>query len=76
VDGVPWLTVVTFAPLAGAVVLALIPGRALIVHQMWSLLVTVSTFGLSLGMWAAFDGSAAGFQLVDRATWVGPLNFQ
>jgi NADH-quinone oxidoreductase subunit M len=76
VDGFPWLTVVTFAPLAGAAVLALAPARALNLHRLWSLVVTIATFGLSLGMWVAFDGAAAGFQLVDRATWVGPLNFQ
>jgi NADH-quinone oxidoreductase subunit M len=76
VDGFPWLTVVTFAPLAGAAFLAVAPGRALNLQRLWALAVTVATFALSLGLLFAFDGDAVGFQLVDRATWVGPLNFQ
>jgi NADH-quinone oxidoreductase subunit M len=75
-NGFPWLTVVTFAPLAGAILLAMAPARALNLHRLGALLVTVVTFGFSLGMLAAFDGSAVGFQLVDRATWVESLNFQ
>src|SRR5919198_6314951 len=69
----PWLTVVTFAPAAGAVVLSVLPER---VARAWALLVTVVTFGLSLGVLASFDGGRSGFQLVDRAVWVRSLNFQ
>jgi NADH-quinone oxidoreductase subunit M len=76
VDAFPWLTVVTFAPLVGAAVLALIPARATSLHRLWALLITMGTFGISLGMLAAFHGDRVGFQLIDRATWVGPLNFQ
>jgi NADH-quinone oxidoreductase subunit M len=76
VDGFPWLTVVTFAPLAGAALLALTPAGAMNLHRLCALLVTVVTFGLSLGVLAAFEGGVAGFQLVDRALWVGSLNFQ
>jgi NADH-quinone oxidoreductase subunit M len=76
VDGFPWLTVVTFAPLGGAALLAVAPGRALNLQRLWALVVTVGTFALSLGILSAFDGAAVGFQLVDRAIWVEPLNFQ
>jgi NADH-quinone oxidoreductase subunit M len=69
----PWLTVVTFAPVAGAVVLALLPER---VAKPWALFVTVATFGLSLGILASFDAARPGFQLVDRAVWVRSLNLQ
>ena len=72
----PWLSVVTFVPVAGALVALLIPAGAATLHRAWALLVTVATFGLSLGMLASFHGGQVGFQLVDRATWVGPLNFQ
>jgi NADH-quinone oxidoreductase subunit M len=73
--GFPWLTLLTFAPLAGAVVAAAVPSRALNLHRIWALLVTVATFGLSLAVLAVYRGGG-GFQLVERATWVGPLNFQ
>ncbi|HLB78242.1 MAG TPA: NADH-quinone oxidoreductase subunit M, partial [Candidatus Dormibacteraeota bacterium] len=72
----PWLTVVTFLPAAGAVVLALMPSRATNLQRMWTLVVTIVTFGFSLGLLAVYDGGRTGFQLVDRATWVQALNFQ
>src|SRR6266702_4572434 len=71
----PWLTVVTFAPLAGAVLLVLVPGRAITVLRAGALAVTLATFGFSVGLLAAFKGGTPGFQLVDRAVWVAPLNF-
>jgi NADH-quinone oxidoreductase subunit M len=73
--GFPWLTVITFLPLAGAVVLLVFPPTALRPMRWWSLLVTVATLGLSLGMLSAYSTNASGFQLVDRATWVSSLNF-
>src|SRR5712692_2280544 len=71
----PWLTVVTFAPLAGAVPLAFFPPRAHNVHRWWGLGVTVATFGLSLGILANFQTRGLGFQLLDHAVWVRSLNF-
>jgi NADH-quinone oxidoreductase subunit M len=73
--GFPWLTVVTFVPLAGAVVAAFLPARAFNLHRLWALLITVVAFAFSLGMLAAYDGGRSGFQLVDRAVWVESLNF-
>ena len=62
-EHVPWLTVVTFAPLAGAVPLAFFPPRAVRLHRWWGLGVTVATFGLALGMFTRFSSNNAGFQL-------------
>src|SRR6266550_7469156 len=73
--GFPWLTVVTFIPLAGAVAAAFLPARALNLHRLWALAVTLIAFGFSVGMLAAFDGGRSGFQMVDRAVWVSSLNF-
>src|SRR6266545_3333021 len=70
----PWLTVVTFAPLAGAVIATLFPSRALGLHRLWALGVTLATFGLSLAMLTAYH-AGAGFQLMERAVWVRSLNF-
>src|ERR687895_2022035 len=87
----PWLTVTVFLPAVGAVVIlvaALAAGRsrdpfrrderrvADRVARLVGLVTTAATFAVSLGMLAAFDGSEPGFQLVERAEWVGPLNFQ
>jgi NADH-quinone oxidoreductase subunit M len=75
-DHFPWLSAITFVPLAGAVLLALFPARAVNLARLWSLAVTLIAFVLSLLALAHFDGGRAGFQLVDRATWVGPLNMK
>jgi NADH-quinone oxidoreductase subunit M len=75
-DHVPWVSIVTFAPLAGAVVLPLLPRSQSEVAKWWALLVTVATFGLSLAMLAVFDGGQAGYQLVDRTSWVRSLGFE
>src|SRR5439155_23953776 len=50
----PWLTVITFLPLIGAVPLAFFPARAHNLHRLWALLVTILTFALVLGMLAHF----------------------
>jgi NADH-quinone oxidoreductase subunit M len=77
-NGFPWLTVVIFTPLAGAVVLACVPrGRvATGFAKWWALGATLVTFGLSVGMFAAYRGAQAGYQLVDRADWVPALHLQ
>src|SRR2546430_7689707 len=72
----PWLTVVTFAPLAGAVLLVLVPGRAITVLRAGALAVTLARFGFSVGLLPAFKGGTPGFQLVERHMWVRALNLQ
>ena len=52
------------------------PGRATNLHRLWALVVTLVTFGLSLGMLGGYDGGHAGFQLIERHTWVRSLNFE
>jgi NADH-quinone oxidoreductase subunit M len=91
VTGFPWLTATVFLPAAGAVVMAMFAalgrlsmrGRAepraereAEGSRWWALVATTATFVVSVGMLARFDGSVAGMQLVERASWVGPLNFQ
>jgi NADH-quinone oxidoreductase subunit M len=70
-----WLTAVTFLPLAGAIIALLVPARALNLHRWWALLVTLATFGVSIGVLANYSTNAPGFQLVERAAWVRSLNF-
>jgi NADH-quinone oxidoreductase subunit M len=41
-----------------------------------ALATTLVTFALSLGLVGAFDGSEAGFQLVERLAWIRALNIQ
>jgi NADH-quinone oxidoreductase subunit M len=76
VNEFPWLTVITFLPVGAAAVMAAFPPRALNLHRLWALAATVVTFALSVAMLADYHGGVAGFQLVDRATWVDSLNLQ
>jgi NADH-quinone oxidoreductase subunit M len=72
----PWLTVTLFVPLAGAVVVLLVPGLADRVARGIALVVTLATFAVSLGILANFDRGAGGYQMIDQATWVKSLGLK
>jgi NADH-quinone oxidoreductase subunit M len=76
VNGFPWLTVVTFLPLAGAVVLLALPARARALFRWWALAVTLATFGVAIGILLSFHAGRAGYQLVEQASWIGILGFR
>ncbi len=70
----PILSAVTFLPLVGVALLLLTRedspyGRRNILNV--SLLTTVFTFVLSLFIWAGFDYSNPGFQMVEKHEWLG-----
>jgi len=73
VNGFPWLTVVTFAPLAGGVLMLAVPRQARNVLRWWALMVSLAVFVLSLGMLARFHTGDAGYQLVEDASWIPSL---
>lgn len=62
---------ITFLPLAGAVLLIFIPGERKEWSRLIALLVSLITFGLSLILLVNFDASQAEPQLVEKATWLG-----
>jgi NADH-quinone oxidoreductase subunit M len=72
----PWLTVTTFLPVVGVVLLLVWPRVADDVARGVALVVSIATFLVSLGMLGRFDGSLAGFQMVERADWVRSLHLQ
>ncbi|MHB1110680.1 MAG: NADH-quinone oxidoreductase subunit M [Devosia sp.] len=68
------LTVITFLPTVGALVLLLVPGgdeRSNNVVRWISLVTTLITFGLSLWLWALYDPTNPGFQFVENFPWIG-----
>ena len=83
----PWLSFVVFAPLGGALYIALSrllaktdESGALLPNELtrventarWvALLFTCATFLVSLGVYFMFDPSLAGYQLVEEAKWIG-----
>src|SRR5215213_4283178 len=61
------LTIVTFLPLVGAIVVALSPVRW---ARMLALVAALATWVVSLILLAQFDSSASGFQFVEEHAWI------
>ncbi|MCC7281933.1 MAG: NADH-quinone oxidoreductase subunit M [Acetobacteraceae bacterium] len=71
--GFPLLSLVTFLPLAGAVVIGLVRGSEATIasNARWTALWTsLLVLLLSLVLWFRFDRTSADFQFVEQATWL------
>ncbi|HEY63763.1 MAG TPA: NADH-quinone oxidoreductase subunit M [Caldilineae bacterium] len=71
-NGVPWLSLITFFPLLGALILLLLPRRGR-TPWYWALLVTTVTFLLSLPLFFGWEIGEAGYQFVERRPWAPEL---
>jgi NADH-quinone oxidoreductase subunit M len=67
------LSIVLFAPLAGMLVLLLIPSSAKTTIKLWANLVGFACFLISLPLVTRFDKSVAGYQMVERVDWIPSL---
>ncbi len=70
----PILSIVTFLPLAGVLLILPMRGDAAAVARKarWiAMVTTVADLILSLYIWAKFDGSTAAFQFVEKTDWLG-----
>ncbi|RYH10238.1 MAG: NADH-quinone oxidoreductase subunit M [Alphaproteobacteria bacterium] len=70
----PILSLVTFAPLVGVVLIMLMGGESPAQKhniRLIALYTTAITFILSLFIWGSFDETDPGFQMVERADWLG-----
>lgn len=68
----PILSVLTFLPLAGVVLLPFLKGDS--VAKIWALLVTLATAALSLPLYGAFDVTTAKYQFCETTPWIPSLN--
>lgn len=66
----PLLTLTLFIPLAGAILIGLVPKDSERSVPILSLTVSVAAFVVSLGIVARFDPGHGGFQLVESVRWV------
>ena len=64
------LTIATFLPVAGALLLCLLPGARTREIRFVALAASLATFVVSLGIWWRFDGSSALFQYVVDVAWI------
>ncbi len=69
-SGFPILSITTFLPVLGALVVLAVRGNANLARWI-SLLTTIVVFVLSLMIWAGFDGSSAAFQFEEQTAWLG-----
>ena len=70
------LSVVTFLPLVGALLIALLNKEATGNARWIALWTTIVTFLVSLLVWWHFDTTTAGFQFVEEYAWLGPLKYK
>lgn len=71
-QNLPFLSVLTWLPLLGALGLYIVPGTARndTLARGWALGITIITFIISMVMMTRFDVSDPGFQFVESATWI------
>ena len=63
------LTLILFSPLAGAVLLLLVPRERLQAIRWVALLVSLIPLGLALFLWFAYQPGVQGYQFVEQAIW-------
>ncbi len=66
----PVLSLITFLPLVGAVIVLCLPRERYDQIRWTSLLVSLFPLGLSIALWAGLDPSKTGFQFVEQAPWI------
>ncbi|NTU59448.1 MAG: NADH-quinone oxidoreductase subunit M [Deltaproteobacteria bacterium] len=66
---IPILSILTFLPLVGALVLLCLPKQGVGGLRGWTLLVSVVNFVLSIPLWFQFDSANGGMQFVEQAPW-------
>jgi len=67
----PILSLITFLPLAGALLLIFIPKEQKNLFRIFALLLTIITFIISLTLFFQFDSGTADPQFGERAEWIG-----
>jgi NADH-quinone oxidoreductase subunit M len=72
-----WLTVVTFLPLAGALMLFLIPAEAKGALRRLALWVSLAELAAAVPLWLWFDPALPGMQLVEHRAWISspPIHY-
>jgi NADH-quinone oxidoreductase subunit M len=69
-SSIPILTILTFLPMAGALLLLLVPREREMLIRYFTLVLTLVVFLLSLPLFIEFDGVNPNFQFVEQHTWI------
>jgi len=73
---IPYLSIIIFLPLLGAIAIALMPRSEPRRIKLTAALFTSVAFILSFALFFMFDRSLAGPQFVERASWIPSINVQ
>jgi NADH-quinone oxidoreductase subunit M len=71
-----WLSLLTFLPLLGALVISAIPGEYIKTIRAWAMFIAVVTFGLSIFIVTRFNATDFHFQMVETVPWIKSLGIQ
>ena len=74
--GFPLLSVITFLPLAGVLLILLVGRGRPAVYKVISLVVTLAAFALSVWMLFVFKTKLPGMQFAENVTWIKALNIR
>ncbi len=74
--GFPLLSVITFLPLAGVLLILLVGRGKPAVYKVVSLVVTLAAFALSVWMLFAFKTKLPGMQFAENISWIKTLNIR
>jgi NADH-quinone oxidoreductase subunit M len=69
----PWLTVLSVAPLVGAVVVALVPARRAVLAKQLALMASLAVLAIAIAMAVGFAPNGERFQFTERYAWIPSL---
>jgi len=72
--GFPILTVITFTPVIGALILLLIPKEKVDAIRRFSIFVSLIPLVLSIYLWFAYNQTAGGMQFTEKHIWIPAIN--
>jgi NADH-quinone oxidoreductase subunit M len=69
----PILSAIVFTPLISALIILLIPGERKSEIRVTALAASIVAFGLSIWLYFSYDTAAAGYQFIEKYTWLPAL---
>ena len=75
-SGLPLITILTFVPFFGALVLAFSRSDARVLSRQIAMGTALVSLALALVLWKAFDSSASGFAIEERHQWIPSLGVE
>lgn len=68
------LSLITFIPIVGMLVIALVPNKGEKSAKWIALITALAMLGLSIFLWLSFNGSQGGMQFTEKYHWIPGVN--